>query len=161
MSDSQDSANEVVAGIVDHSIINMEFISLEDQFNCLSMKFIFVCEDGSELNSLLSELNGLDYKNQQIANNKSVVQFIESLPKVSPASDPNIIVKTCHLVKQLISKQKILLPENVSSKIIMWVLKCCDQKSLDLFFCEAFDALTLLFKTNANAVKQVRQSLHC
>lgn len=133
----------------------MEFNLLEDQFNCLSIKFLFVCEEGSELNALLSELNGLDYKNQQIASSNSVVQFIESLPKISAASDPNIIAKSCHLIKQLISKQKILLPENVSSKIIQWILKCCDQKSLDLFICEAFDALTLLFKTNASAVRLV------
>lgn len=133
----------------------MDFCSLEEQFNCLSIKFIFVCEDKSELNALLSELNGLDYKNQKIANSKSIVQFVESLPKIPVTSDPNIIVKACHLIKQLITKQKIQLPENVSNRIIQWILKCCETKSLDSFFCEAFDVLAVLFKTNAIAAQQV------
>jgi hypothetical protein len=133
----------------------MDFCSLEEQFTCLSIKFIFVCEDSSELNALLSELNGLDYKNQQIANSKSIVQFVESLPKIPTTSESNIIVKACHLIKQLINKQKILLPENVSSRVIQWILKCCETKSLDLYYCEAFDVLTVLFKTNALAVQQV------
>ena len=134
----------------------MNSSSLEDQFNCLSIKFLFVCENGSELNALLSELNGLDYKQQQISNSNSIVQFVDSLQKISVTSDPNIIVKACHLIKQLINKQKILLPENVSSKVIQWILKCCDTKSLNLFFCEAFDVLTILFKTNPSSVYKVR-----
>lgn len=134
----------------------MEFISLEDQFNCLSIKFIFVCESGSELNTLLSELNGLDYKQQQISNSNSIVQFVDSLTKISVTSEPNIIVKACSLIKQLLTKQKILLPENVSNKTIQWILKCCDTKSLDVFFCEALDVLTILFKTNPGAVEKVR-----
>lgn len=133
----------------------MDFTSLEDQFNSLSIKFIFVCEDGSELNAVLSELNGLDYRQRQIANPNSIVQFVESLPKIPASSDSNIIVKACHLIKQLISKQKILLPEQVSSKVIHWILKCCETKSLDLFCSEAFDALTILFKTNSAAAHQV------
>lgn len=133
----------------------MDFCSLEEQFNCLSIKFIFVCEDSCELSALLSELNGLDYKNQQIVNSKSIVQFVESLPKIPATSDPNIIVKACHLIKQLVNKQKILLPENVSSRIIQWILKCCETKSLDSFYCEAFDVLTVLFKSNTFAVQQV------
>lgn len=133
----------------------MDHTSLDDQFNCLSIKFIFICEDGAELNSLLSELNGLDYKKQQITNSTSIVQFIESLSKIPVTSDAKIIVKACHLIKQLISKQSIQLPENVSNKVIQWILKCSIQKSLNLFFCEAFDALTLLFKTNPSAVQQV------
>lgn len=133
----------------------MDFNTLDDQFNSLSIKFIFICEDSTELNSLLSELNGLDYKKQQIVNSNSIVQFIESIPKIPATSDPKIIVKSCHLIKQLISKQKIQLPENVSNKVAQWILKCCEQKSLNLFFCEAFDALTLLFKSNSLAVQQV------
>lgn len=133
----------------------MDFSLLEDQFNCLSIKFIFVCEDVSELNALLSELNGLDYKQRQIANTNSIVQFIDSLKKIPVTSEPTIIVKACHLIKQLISKQKILLPELVSSKVIQWILKCCETKSLDLFCCEAFDVLTTLFKTNPIAVYKV------
>lgn len=140
------------------SELKMDFNSLEDQFDCLSIKFLFVCEDGTELSALLSELNGLDFKQQRIANSNSIVQFVDSLPKIPVTSAPNIIVKACHLIKQLISKQKIILPEPVSSKVIHWILKCCDTKSLDLFFCEAFDVLTILFKTNPQAVQLVRTS---
>lgn len=134
----------------------MDLCSLEEQFNCLSIKFIFVFEDVSELNALLSDLNGLDYGNQQIANPKAIVQFVDSVPKIPVTSDPHVIAKACHLIKQLITKQKIVLPDNVSSKVILWILKCCETKSLDLFYCEAFDALSFLFRSNLNAVQQVR-----
>ncbi|CRL02980.1 CLUMA_CG016347, isoform A [Clunio marinus] len=132
----------------------MEPQFLDDQFNCLAIKFIFVCESSSELNSLLIDLNGLDYKSQRIQNTDSIVQFLDSIPKISVKSDPNIIVKTCHLIKQLINKQKIFLPEQVSSKVIQWILNCCDQKSCNLFFCEAIDALSVLFKINSYAAVQ-------
>lgn len=133
----------------------MEFGSnLEDQFNRLSLKFLFVVEEGSELNSLLNELNGLDYKSRQISN-PAIVQFVESLPKIPCTSEPNVIVKACHLVRQLVSKQKIVLPEHVSSKVVAWILRCCETKSIDVFFCEALDVLTALFKTNAFAVYKV------
>lgn len=138
----------------------MDLSTLEEQFNCLSIKFIFVCEDVSELNTLLSELNGLDYKNQKIYNSNSIISFLESLPKIPVTSDPSVTAKACHLIKQLISKQKILLPANISSRVVQWILKCCETKSLDLFFCEAFDALTLLFKANGVASKQVSVSCH-
>lgn len=135
---------------------DIDLCPLEEQFNGLSIKFIFVFEDVSELNSLLSDLNGLDYNSQQISNPKTIFQFVDSLPKIPVTSDPNIIAKACHLVKQLITKQKIVLPDNVSAKVIHWILKCCDTKSLDLFYCEAIDALSILFKSNLNAVQQVR-----
>lgn len=133
----------------------MDFGSLEDQFNCLSMKFIFVVEDGTGLNDLLNELNGLDFKNHQISA-PSIVQFIQSLPKIPISSDPNVIVKVCHLIKQLMSKQKISLPENVSNKIIFWILRCCETKSVNVFYSEAVDVLTALFKTNQIAALKVK-----
>lgn len=137
--------------------LNMELNSLENQFNCLSIKFIFVCEDQGELNALLNDLNSLDYKNQKITNFNSIIQFVESLTaKIRVNSDANIIVKACHLLKQLLNKQKVLLPEQISIKLVQWVLRCCETKSLDLFFCEAVDVLALLFKTNGSAVRKVR-----
>lgn len=98
----------------------MDFTPLEEQFESLAMKFLFVCEDGTELNTLLSELNGLDFKNQQITNSRSIVQFVESLTRIPLTSDPNVIAKTCQLIKQLINKQKIVLPENISAKVLQW-----------------------------------------
>lgn len=133
----------------------MEFGStLEEQFNQFSIKFLFIVEEGRELNSLLSDLNGLDYKSRQISH-PAIVQFVESLPKIPCNSEPNVIVKACHLVRQLISKQKIVLPEHVSSKVVAWILRCCETKSINVFYCEAVDVLTTLFKTNAFAVHKV------
>lgn len=46
---------------------------LESEFLSLSTKFLFVnCNEPNttELNTLLNELNGLDYKNQQIVDSK-------------------------------------------------------------------------------------------
>lgn len=137
----------------------MDFASLDEQFNSLSIKFLFVCEDGSELNSLLSELNGLDFKNQQITNSYSIVQFVDSLPKIPTNSDPNVIAKACLLIKQLISKQKIVLPQPISNKAIEWILRCCETNHYDLFYCEAVDALSILFKTNLIAVQKVRKRI--
>lgn len=135
----------------------MELNSMEEQFNCLSIKFIFVCEDLNELNSLLSELNGLDYKNQKIQQVNSIFQFIESMTgKIKVSSDANIIAKACHLIKQLLNKQKVSLPEQISIKVVQWIVRCCETKSLDLFFCEAVDVLTLLFKSNGIAARKVR-----
>lgn len=138
----------------------MDFRLLE-QFESLAIKFIFVYENESELSHLLSELNGFDYRQMQIAKSDSIVKFIDLLPKIPVRSDPNIIVKACHLIKQLINKQKILLPEIVSSKVIDWILKCCDTKSLDVFFCEAIDVLTILFKTNPKAAQKVGLVIIC
>lgn len=143
----------------------MDFGSLEEQFNGLAIKFVFVCGglrgDESELNALLSELNGLDYKNQQITSSQSIFQFLDSLTKIPVSSDPNVIAKATHLIKQLISKQKVLLPEIISTKIIQWIVKCCEAKSADLFYCEAVDALSALFKSSTalSAVLQVSSSI--
>jgi hypothetical protein len=135
----------------------MELNSIEEQFNCLSIKLIFVCEDQNELSTLLSELNGLDFKNQKILDVNSIFQFLESLTaKIKVSSEANIIVKACHLIKQLVNKQKVQLPEAVSGKLVQWILRCCDTKSVDLFFCEAVDVLNLLFRGNKGAVEKVR-----
>lgn len=133
----------------------MESKTLEDEFNELAIKFIFVYDDEVELSSLLSELNGLNYKFQQIRNSNSVLQLIETLPKISTSCNPNIIVKACCLIKQLITKQKITLQEPASNKVVNWILQCISS-TRNVFLCEALDVLTLLFKRNQHAVQQVR-----
>lgn len=132
----------------------MEFREFEESFERLSMKFIFAVEDASELNNLLNEFNGLDWKNQ-LQNTSSVIQFIDNLPRIKISSNPNIIGKTCHLIKQLISKQKIVLPEEISNKLIDWILKCCETRSAA--FEAAIEALTSLFKKNPNAALKVNR----
>ena len=129
-------------------------MDLENEFASLSTKFLFVCESSSELNGLLNDLNSLDYKSQQISNSNLIVQFIDSLAKIPTKSEINIIIKACILIKQLISKQKINLPELVSNRIINWIIQilCFSSKS---FICEALDVLALLFKKNSNAAHTV------
>lgn len=130
-------------------------MDLESEFGNLSIKFLFVYESSIELNVLLNDLNSLDYKSQQISNSNNVVQFLESLIKIPTTSDPNIKIKACHLIKQLITKQKILLPDVISNKIINWILQCNKSSCQDVFACEALDALALLFKRNSGAALKV------
>lgn len=131
----------------------MNFNQLEDEFLSLSIKFLFVNSDignTSELNVLLNNLNSLDYKSQQIQNTKSILRLIESFSKIPPNNE-NVVHKTCCLIKQLILKQKILLPEDLSKSVVKWILNCIDMT----FSCEALDVLTLLLKKNSGAVEQV------
>lgn len=127
-------------------------MDLESEFSNLSIKFIFVCDDVNELNVLLNDLNSLDYKSQKIVDSNVIVQFIESLSKIPTTSDTNLIIKACHLIKQLITKQKISLPENISTKIINWILRT-QTNSKDSFSCcsEALEVLSLLFRKNIKA----------
>jgi len=101
----------------------------------------------------------LDYKNLQIANGDSIIQFLESIPKIPTQSEANIIVKTCCLLKQLISKQNIKVPALVSFKLSNWIMECLS-KSLDSV-CEALNVLTLLFKKDPEAANQVSHLLFC
>lgn len=128
---------------------------MELEWNNLTIKYFFVSENPIELNALLNDFNSLDYKYQQISNTASIVQLIESLSKINTNSDSNIKIKAFHLIKQLISKQKVILPEAVSNKIIKWIIQCNKSNSNEIFACEALDVLALLFKKNSAAVLQV------
>ncbi|CAO1344760.1 unnamed protein product [Diamesa serratosioi] len=135
----------------------MNFNQLEDEFLSLSIKFLFVNSDignNSELNVLLNNLNSLDYKSQQIQNTKSILRLIESFSKIPPNNE-NIVLKTCCLIKQIILKQKILLPEDLSKSVVKWILSCMEIT----FSCEALDVLTLLLKKNSSAVEQHGEQL--
>lgn len=132
-------------------------MDLESEFGNLSIKFLFVCESSIELNALLNDLNSLDYKSHQISNTNNILQFIESLTKIPTTSDANIKIKACHLIKQLIIKQKISLPDVISNKIINWILQCNKNSCQNVFACEALDVLALLFKKNSAAAVKVRK----
>lgn len=131
-------------------------MDLERDFANLSLKFIFVCESSVELNALLNDLNSLDFKSQQIANANEILQFLESITKIPSTSDINIKIKACHLIKQLITKQKVNLPDVISNKIINWILQCNRSDCQDVFACEALEVLALLFKKNSGAALKVR-----
>lgn len=61
-------------------------MDLEAQFLSLSTKFLFINCGGqsneyrNELNTLLNELNGLDYKNQQISDVR--VSFVKKIQQL-------------------------------------------------------------------------------
>lgn len=130
-------------------------MDLESEFGNLSIKFLFVSENPSELNLVLNDLNSLDYKYQRISNEKSIVQLIDSLSiKIPSTSDSNIIIKSCNLIKQLITKQKISLPEVVSTKVVNWIINIL-RKSSHMVICEALDVLSSQFKKNLKAVESV------
>lgn len=129
-------------------------MNLEEEFGNLSIKFLFVYENSSELNSLLNDLNSLDYKSQQITNTKTILQFIDSLPKIPTTADTNIIIKSCHLIKQLVIKQKVSLPEQISNRIINWVVHILCRSS-STFICEALEVLSLLLRKNVRAAQAV------
>jgi hypothetical protein len=125
-------------------------MELEHEFKELSIKFLFVCDNPLELSALLNDLNSLDYKSHQIPNVNIILQFLDSIPKISTTSDPNLIIKSCNLIKQLINKQKISLPATISLKIINWITKF-QSSSINNFSCEALEVLSLLFKRNQSA----------
>jgi hypothetical protein len=126
----------------------MEF---EEEFEDLSMKFIFVFENPVELNAILDDLNSLDYKYDQI-DFENILQFFDSLIKIDSQIDLSIKVKTYQLIKQLINKQKVNLPEVSSNKVIKWIFEC---NRGDIFACEALEVLSLLFRKNSKAVLTV------
>lgn len=130
-------------------------MDLESEFGNLSIKFLFVYESSIELNALLNDLNSLDFKCQQISDTSNIVQFLESLTKIPTNSDTNIKIKACHLIKQLITKQKISLPASISNKIISWILQGNKSSCRDVFACEALDVLALLFKKNSQGALKV------
>jgi hypothetical protein len=132
-------------------------MDLESEFANLSLKFLFVCEDSGDLNLLLNDLNSLDYRFQKISNVNVVLQFIDSLTKIPTTSGANIVVKSCNLLKQLISKQKIVLPEPLSNKIINWIVKTQSNRAAEIFICEALDVLALLFRKNHRSALLVRR----
>lgn len=132
---------------------------MEKDFSELSIKFLFVYENPLELNALLNDLNSLDYKYHQISNGNKIVQFIDSLEKIDVQSETSIKIKTFFLIKQLISKQKINLPEVTSNKIIKWIIQSNKNNLRDIFACEGLDVLALLFKKNSKAVLSVSLKL--
>ncbi|KXJ81451.1 hypothetical protein RP20_CCG019819 [Aedes albopictus] len=125
-------------------------MDLEAQFLSLSTKFLFIncggqsSEYRNELNTLLNELNGLDYKNQQISDVRAPIRLVESFVNI-PTSEDTLIVKACYLTKTLVSRQKITLPPNVAAVQISWLLKCLERCFYQVI-CEVLGTLQILMK---------------
>ncbi|XP_062552864.1 HEAT repeat-containing protein 6 [Armigeres subalbatus] len=125
-------------------------MDLEAQFLSLSTKFLFINCGGqsneyrNELNTLLNELNGLDYKNQQISDVRAPIRLVESFVNI-PTNEDTLIVKACCLTKTLISRQKITVPPNVATVQISWLLKCLDRCFYQVI-CDVLGTLQILIK---------------
>ncbi|XP_055530262.1 HEAT repeat-containing protein 6 [Wyeomyia smithii] len=125
-------------------------MELESHFLSLSTKFLFInCGDQfndyrNELNTLLNELNGLDYKSQQIGDVRAPIRLVESFVNI-PTSEDTLIVKACCLIKTLIVRQNITVPVNVAIALIGWLLKCLERCFYQVV-CDVLGSLQLLVK---------------
>ncbi|XP_053684923.1 HEAT repeat-containing protein 6 [Sabethes cyaneus] len=125
-------------------------MELESQFISLSTKFLFINCGGhfndyrNELNTLLNELNGLDYKNQQISDLKAPVRLVESFVNI-PSNEDTLIVKACYLIRTVIVRQNVVIPTNIAAGLVGWLLKCLERCFYQVV-CDVLGTLQLLVK---------------
>uniref|UniRef100_A0A182RSQ4 HEAT repeat-containing protein 6 n=1 Tax=Anopheles funestus TaxID=62324 RepID=A0A182RSQ4_ANOFN len=134
-------------------------MELEQEFLQLSTKFLFlncgsqIADYRNEINTLLNELNGLNYRGARIGDVRSPVRLIESFVNI-PVHEDTLVVKACFLIKSLVGRQKILLPESTTLALIAWLRKCLERRfyqvacdvlgTLQLLFCRCSDITQLL-----------------
>ncbi|XP_052899579.1 HEAT repeat-containing protein 6 [Anopheles moucheti] len=124
-------------------------MDLEQEFLQLSTKFLFlncgsqIADYRNEINTLLNELNGLNYRGARISDVRSPIRLIESFVNI-PAHEDTLVVKACYLIKSLVGRQKIVLPEPVSLALIVWLRKCLERRFYQLA-CDVLGTLQLLF----------------
>uniref|UniRef100_A0A182XYY6 DUF4042 domain-containing protein n=1 Tax=Anopheles stephensi TaxID=30069 RepID=A0A182XYY6_ANOST len=125
-------------------------MELEQQFLQLSTKFLFlncgtqIADYRNEINTLLNELNGLNYRAARISDVRSPVRLIESFLNI-PVHEDTLVVKACFLVKSLVGRQKIVLPEAVTLSLIVWLRKCLERRFYQVA-CDVLGTLQLLFR---------------
>ncbi|XP_055629394.1 HEAT repeat-containing protein 6 [Toxorhynchites rutilus septentrionalis] len=138
-------------------------MELEQQFVSLSTKFLFFncgsqfSDYRNELNTLLNELNGLDYKNQQITDTRAPIRLAESLVNI-PTNEDTLIVKACCLLRTLVYKQKIVLPPKVAKQQVGWLLQCLERCFYEVL-CEVLGTLQFLLKQCADDIELFHDSL--
>ncbi|XP_058125847.1 HEAT repeat-containing protein 6 [Anopheles ziemanni] len=129
-------------------------MELEKEFLQLSTKFMFLncgtqlADYRNEINTLLNELNGLNYRAARISDVRAPVRLVESFVNIPPQED-TLVVKACFLIKSLVSRQKILFPEAVVQGVLEWLRKCLERR----FYQVASEVLTtmpLLFRQCKN-----------
>uniref|UniRef100_A0A182WJ62 HEAT repeat-containing protein 6 n=1 Tax=Anopheles minimus TaxID=112268 RepID=A0A182WJ62_9DIPT len=134
-------------------------MELEQEFLQLSTKFLFlncgtqIADYRNEINTLLNELNGLNYRGARISDVRSPVRLVESFVNI-PVHEDTLVVKACFLIKSLVGRQKIVLPEPVALGLIVWLRKCLERRfyqvacdvlgTLQLLFCRCSDITQLL-----------------
>uniref|UniRef100_A0AAG5D991 HEAT repeat-containing protein 6 n=1 Tax=Anopheles atroparvus TaxID=41427 RepID=A0AAG5D991_ANOAO len=125
-------------------------MELEQEFLQLSTKFLFLncgtqlADYRNEINTLLNELNGLNYRAARISDARAPVRLVESFVNIPPQED-TLVVKACFLVKSLVSRQKILLPESVVQNVLDWLRKCLERCFYQVA-TEVLNTMTLLFR---------------
>uniref|UniRef100_A0A182SYC3 Uncharacterized protein n=1 Tax=Anopheles maculatus TaxID=74869 RepID=A0A182SYC3_9DIPT len=125
-------------------------MELEQQFLQLSTKFLFlncgtqIADYRNEINTLLNELNGLNYRAARISDVRSPVRLIESFLNI-PVHEDTLVVKACFLIKSLVGRQKIVLPETVTLSLIVWLRKCLERRFYQVA-CDVLGTLQLLFR---------------
>ncbi|XP_050073590.1 HEAT repeat-containing protein 6 [Anopheles maculipalpis] len=134
-------------------------MELEQQFLQLSTKFLFlncgtqIADYRNEINTLLNELNGLNYRAARISDLRSPVRLIESFLNI-PVYEDTLIVKACFLVKSLVGRQKIVLPEPVTLSLIVWLRKCLERRFYQVA-CDVLGTLQLLFRRCSDITQQL------
>uniref|UniRef100_A0A182K443 HEAT repeat-containing protein 6 n=1 Tax=Anopheles christyi TaxID=43041 RepID=A0A182K443_9DIPT len=124
-------------------------MELEQAFLQLSTKFLFlhggsqIADYRNEINTLLNELNGLNYRAARISDVRSPVRLMESFVNIPPHED-TLVVKACFLIKSLVGRQKIVLPEPTAHSLIVWLRKCLERRFYQVA-CEALGTMQLLF----------------
>ena len=91
-------------------------------YNAYTTKFLFhSCNDEknkinmSDINTLLNDLNSLNYLQGKFVDKKTAARLIESFININ-TQEETLIVKSCCLLTVLMNKQKI--------QLIEWQLKC-------------------------------------
>ncbi|XP_053673050.1 HEAT repeat-containing protein 6 [Anopheles nili] len=108
-------------------------MELEQEFLQLSTKFLFLncgsqlADYRNEINTLLNELNGLNYRAARITDVRSPVRLVESFVNIPPHED-TLVVKACFLVKSLVIRQKLVLPDGAARSMIAWLRKCLERR---------------------------------
>uniref|UniRef100_A0A182MKC1 HEAT repeat-containing protein 6 n=1 Tax=Anopheles culicifacies TaxID=139723 RepID=A0A182MKC1_9DIPT len=124
-------------------------MELEQEFLQLSTKFLFlncgsqIADYRNEINTLLNELNGLNYRGARISDVRSPVRLVESFVNI-PVHEDTLVVKACFLIKSLVGRQKIALPEPVALGLIVWLRKCLERRFYQVA-CDVLGTLQLLF----------------
>uniref|UniRef100_A0A182Q6Z2 HEAT repeat-containing protein 6 n=1 Tax=Anopheles farauti TaxID=69004 RepID=A0A182Q6Z2_9DIPT len=131
-------------------IIHFHHMELEQRFLQLSTKFLFlncgsqIADYRNEINTLLNELNGLNYRSGRIGDVRSPVRLVESFVNIPPHED-TLVVKSCFLIKSLVGRQKIILPEAVTHGLIAWLRKCLERRFYQVA-CEVLGTMQLLLR---------------
>ncbi|XP_058066119.1 HEAT repeat-containing protein 6 [Anopheles bellator] len=130
----------------------------EQKFLQLSTKFLFLNSAGTqsadyqqEINTLLNELNGLNYRGFRLSDGRAPVLVIESMVNIPPQED-TLVVKACFLTKCLVQRQQVVLSETVVNRLIGW-LRVCLERCFYQVACEVLETMQLVLRQCSDVSK--------